>query len=527
MKVDKGEGTMKKRFLMISLSLIMMIFSCVNASITALSTNAITTEEAVGKSIKEVFADEGMARAVAVSIDEANGDVDFILTLDIIEGLEELDIIEFDEDILVKDIQGVGIFKNVKLLSIAGHELKALSDDIGELSQLESLIIYETAIVTLPESFGNLTALTELHICGCRQFSSLPSTLTQLTKLERLMIHEGKLTALPSDIGNLSLLEEMEVTFNQLTSLPFSLGQLKSLQNFDVTGNLLPSNLDEVLEELLPEDCCYCSCEQSKLVLKKNLLSNTIQYKKELSTLPLHSMVMVFGPCCVDEPSMAHKYMLDEIVDENNNPVNIDDYFNDQGVVKKDATLYASIRATGEEVFPNNSNNAITKRKIELNLKVTPYILSFDLNGAKGQVPNNQTLLEGDLATLVENPIQEGFDFIGWNTQSDGKGLTWDFDKTLMPNANVTLYAQWKEDKAPEVPGEEEKDNNDKEEENKEVPDDEILGETMTNDKEVGINQKKPTKTSDDTSVMIYAGVLIGAAIIILVILYLKKKRSK
>ncbi len=72
-----------------------------------------------------------------------------------------------------------------------------------------------------------------------------------------------------------------------------------------------------------------------------------------------------------------------------------------------------------------------------------PYQLSFDLNGAPGTNPADQTVLFEDLATdpgAVSNP---GYTFNGWNTSPDGTGTTWDFTTSTMPANDVILYAQW------------------------------------------------------------------------------------
>ena len=72
-----------------------------------------------------------------------------------------------------------------------------------------------------------------------------------------------------------------------------------------------------------------------------------------------------------------------------------------------------------------------------------PYQLSFDLNGAPGTNPADQTVLFEELATdpgAVSNP---GYTFNGWNTSPDGTGTTWDFTTSTMPANDVILYAQW------------------------------------------------------------------------------------
>mgnify|MGYP000258402727 FL=1 len=53
---------------------------------------------------------------------------------------------------------------------------------------------------------------------------------------------------------------------------------------------------------------------------------------------------------------------------------------------------------------------------------------------------------KGDQATIAANGFtNEGYTFQGWNTQADGKGMTYQKgDKLTLPEGTTVLYAQWK-----------------------------------------------------------------------------------
>ncbi len=74
--------------------------------------------------------------------------------------------------------------------------------------------------------------------------------------------------------------------------------------------------------------------------------------------------------------------------------------------------------------------------------EVNMHPLTFNLNGGKGAIPT-QTVAYDALAQAVTNPTRTDYIFTGWNTMQDGHGHTWDFSVTKMPDAPVTLYAQW------------------------------------------------------------------------------------
>lgn len=139
-------------------------------------------------------------------------------------------------------------------------------------------------------------------------------------------------------------------------------------------------------------------------------------------------------------------YILDGYVDENNDPVDLSDYVSPLGVVIQNGTIFASIRATGTRLFPNNSDHDVTVDKIELNFIMTLYTVSFDLNGGEGTAPASQQVAEGSLLTAVADPLRNGYTFKGWNTAIDGGGATRDFTTSTMPVEDITLYAIWEKD---------------------------------------------------------------------------------
>lgn len=71
--------------------------------------------------------------------------------------------------------------------------------------------------------------------------------------------------------------------------------------------------------------------------------------------------------------------------------------------------------------------------------------VTFHLNGGTGTAPSTQTIAVGAQVTQPSpDPVRANYTFIGWNTNADGSGTTWDFAKTLVPDNDINLYAQWK-----------------------------------------------------------------------------------
>ena len=72
-----------------------------------------------------------------------------------------------------------------------------------------------------------------------------------------------------------------------------------------------------------------------------------------------------------------------------------------------------------------------------------PFTVSFDANGGS-DAPANQNKCTGiDLTLSSDQPVREGYTFVGWNTAQDGSGDSYAPGATYTANADVTLYAQW------------------------------------------------------------------------------------
>lgn len=107
-------------------------------------------------------------------------------------------------------------------------KFKVLPSEIGQLKNLEELVIFKTNLSELPEEIGQLTNLVEIDLAENR-LNELPESIGNLTKLRKLSLYNNNLRKLPESIGNLSLLEEIELNGNDLESLPKSIKNWKKV----------------------------------------------------------------------------------------------------------------------------------------------------------------------------------------------------------------------------------------------------------------------------------------------------------
>ena len=84
----------------------------------------------------------------------------------------------------------------------------------------------------------------------------------------------------------------------------------------------------------------------------------------------------------------------------------------------------------------------ITLEKVKV-----PYQVTYDANGGTGsRVDEQNPYFAGSTVDVLDDTgiSREGYDFTGWNTAADGSGTAYQAgDSFTMPEADVTLYAQW------------------------------------------------------------------------------------
>ena len=115
--------------------------------------------------------------------------------------------------------------KEGKDLDLSGLGLTRLPPEIGQLSALEALHLFNNKLTSLPPEIGLLSALMRLHL-AYNQLSSLPRELGQLTVLTKLYLSHNQLTSLPPEIGELQNLELLTLHDNRLEALPEPLKRL-------------------------------------------------------------------------------------------------------------------------------------------------------------------------------------------------------------------------------------------------------------------------------------------------------------
>lgn len=110
--------------------------------------------------------------------------------------------------------------------------------DVAAVTRLQHLGLPESFSGTLAGVLGNLTNLQTLVLFG-RNMSPLPSDVGLLTALTLLEASDNNLVHVPTQIGLLTKLLTLDLSANPMVTLPSQIGQITALR----TLRLLDTNL--------------------------------------------------------------------------------------------------------------------------------------------------------------------------------------------------------------------------------------------------------------------------------------------
>ena len=112
-------------------------------------------------------------------------------------------------------------------LDLSEMRLVELHSSIGDVTNLEYLVLEQNRLQTLPESIGNLRNLKDLSATK-NILTQIPESIGNLRNLKKLFLGNNLLTSIPESIGNLTSIEYFCVDNNRLTNLPESICNLNS-----------------------------------------------------------------------------------------------------------------------------------------------------------------------------------------------------------------------------------------------------------------------------------------------------------
>jgi len=202
--------------------------------------------------------------------------------------------------------ENIGDLENIEVLSFNNNKIQNIPSSIGKLSKLQGLAFNNNNIFNIPENIWKLKELEELH-CNNNQINSLPESIGKLNKLQKLEISNNNLFTIPNNIGKLSNLEYLNVSNNKITYLPESICLLNLniyFNSFIAGNNFICDNIPQCTErfpgfnyeynetgipKFVDQNCSPCDLMYTEIIqIPSNINivdNNNCFYKKDLKTL--------------------------------------------------------------------------------------------------------------------------------------------------------------------------------------------------------------------------------------------------
>ena len=124
-----------------------------------------------------------------------------------------------------------------RVLKLDHSNLVHLPSSVGTLAKVESMMLGDNRIGSLPADIGRLCKnLRQLHI-STNALTSIPVEVGVLTRLLALDLSSNALEALPDSLCNLRVLQTLVLHENKLTALPHAFGSLAELRILTLNSN--------------------------------------------------------------------------------------------------------------------------------------------------------------------------------------------------------------------------------------------------------------------------------------------------
>lgn len=198
------------------------------------------------------FQDEYFARDVAESMNKApheavteeelasfagtittSGQVESLVGIGYLKSITELCVVKC----IMKEVPNEILqCKNMKRLYISKVDgLRKLPEDIGDLQELEHIVVSLTQMERLPESIGELKKLKYLG-ASSTNITAVPESIGNCESLVILDLHSTDITEIPDSVTKLKNLKSLDLGYTKITALPENIGALKELVRLDLFG---------------------------------------------------------------------------------------------------------------------------------------------------------------------------------------------------------------------------------------------------------------------------------------------------
>ncbi|OJJ23704.1 hypothetical protein BKI52_04970 [marine bacterium AO1-C] len=155
----------------------------------------------------------------------------------------------------------------LKVIHLECLDIDHIPADVVQLNKLEELNIINCRLSRIPPELGKLNCLKKMNLLGNGRWEfqenpqlheiyspleALPDALGDLKNLEELILDNNGLTELPNTLRNLESLKVLSLKSNRIKILPESIKALVNLDKLELSGNPLPKSMQAVVKQWLP-----------------------------------------------------------------------------------------------------------------------------------------------------------------------------------------------------------------------------------------------------------------------------------
>ncbi|MBC2237325.1 leucine-rich repeat domain-containing protein [Listeria innocua] len=393
--------------------------------------------------INEVFPDPQMALTMEEKLGKTN-------VTDLVSQSELDSLTELRSNLPIASIEGIQYLTNLTELNISNAEVSDISA-LKDLTKLTKLEMYQNNISDI-NVLENLTNITDLDLHD-NQLTDI-SPVRNLTNLVELNLAYNQISDI-SAVSTLSKLNKLWFTDNQVSDISAVAG-LNNLSSLSLGYNQI-SDLS-ILTNLTNLDGLGIEHNQiSDLTPIANLTNltfvglhnNQISDLTPIATLTNLTRMYLSGQQITNNPIPYHSNIaIPNNVKNNKNDVIAPLVISNEGTYDNSNVIWNLADYVNKVSYTFSQQVTIGSATETFNGTVTQplelYTVTFDVDG----VTTNETLEADTLLTEPTPPTKEGYTFTGWY-DAKTNGTKWDFDTDKMPAKDITLYAQFSEDKSP------------------------------------------------------------------------------
>jgi internalin A len=135
----------------------------------------------------------------------------------------------------------------LQTLDLSGNPLKELPEWLPTLPKLTKLAAIRLDLAVIPDSLAQLPNLQQLYLRS-NQISTIPDSLAQLPNLQQLDLSSNQISTIPDSLAQLPNLQQLDLRSNQISTIPDSLAQLPNLQQLDLRSNQISTIPDSLAQ---------------------------------------------------------------------------------------------------------------------------------------------------------------------------------------------------------------------------------------------------------------------------------------